>query len=101
VLATVDAPDGAGSLAGRVGVDAARGALLIATPGRTDAAHRYSGAGLLRVLDARDGSVRGFAILGHSPALLLVGDAAGRVLLADNADNTLTVLDANRLVPVS
>lgn len=92
-----DVTGGDGYAALRLAVDEAKGHILVAAPGPVNVERLFTAAGTLSVLDARDGSVVGTAILGHSPVALAIDARGDRALVLDNADNTLSVLDDARL----
>lgn len=92
-----DVTGGDGYAALRLAVDEAKGHILVAASGPVNVERLFTAAGTLSVLDTRDGSVVGTAILGHSPVALVIDARGDRALVLDNADNTLSVLDDARL----
>lgn len=77
--------------------DPAHGRLMAMAQGRVAANGRFMTSGRLRVLNAGSGVGEGYVPLGHSPVAVAIDRQAGRVLVLDNADDTVTVLDKARL----
>jgi len=94
---TVDIVAGLDARTVSLAVDEDKGYVLVAAEGPTGAGGRFVDTGVLRVVDARDGSLIGGGAVGHAPSVLAVDKRLGRAFILDNADNTLTVFDATTL----